>query len=539
METPLAASSTTAGSLFAGGRFSVPQFQREYAWTESEVREFFSDLSKSLGDDTYFLGLVIFTGDGKTKDVVDGQQRIFTLTLLASAIYHQAVKFNRKALADRIDSTFLRDIDFESEEVFPRLALSSKTDNEILQKTLAHPAEKLQDIRDEDDSFSKLVLYAYRLLSDLLIGDLDEDSFKRLGLWADFLTNRLYFAVFTHPDPASAYRVFEVVNTRGRGLTTADLLKSYVLKDVTGDEHRRRYDEWQRIARSFSGQNSGAFVNYIRHAITPAKGYVPPRDLYDVLSGRNVTPSEPIDGGELLGTLQENLLGYLQTMDPTLAGPADQNQLAVFSVLNELNVVSVRPILLAMLETPESADGMREILKLVVRRAVVGNLGTGSVEKRFGQAAKQIASERSWQGAIESLDDLNPGIDDFQEILGRRSMNKGLLKVMRLSVLQNTITPELAGYLYYIKPRNAPDWTESDEDRVAYWASTIGNTFIATTARRPMNSSTWAGFKDDLLPRGINGEWRDKISSYESWDVASIEDVGSSLASKAADVWYD
>ena len=119
METPLNATSTTAGGLLSGGRFTVPQFQREYAWDKDEVSEFFSDLSQSLGDETYFLGLVIVTGDGSNKDIVDGQQRLLTLTLLVAALYHETRRYERKALADRLQSTFLRSIDFESDDEVP------------------------------------------------------------------------------------------------------------------------------------------------------------------------------------------------------------------------------------------------------------------------------------------------------------------------------------------------------------------------------------------------------------------------------------
>src|SRR5829696_3004700 len=115
MDTPLNASSTTAGALLSGGRFNVPQFQREYAWEREEIGEFFRDLGHALNDETYFLGLVIVTGTGPIKDVVDGQQRLLTLTVLASALYHEARRYERRALAERIQSTFMRSIDFETD----------------------------------------------------------------------------------------------------------------------------------------------------------------------------------------------------------------------------------------------------------------------------------------------------------------------------------------------------------------------------------------------------------------------------------------
>ncbi|TDP99354.1 MULTISPECIES: DUF262 domain-containing protein [unclassified Leifsonia] len=540
METQLAASSTTAGGLFSGGRFHVPRFQREYAWEDDEVTEFFRDLSTALNDETYFLGLVIVTGKGHSKDVVDGQQRLLTLTLLVAALYHEALKYERRALAERLQSTFLKSIDFQTDAEVPRVSLSSGTDDDTLRQILATPATLLSKSSTDDFSVSTHLINAYGILSDALAKDLTDDPFRRLGTWADFITNKLYFAVFVHPDPASAYRVFEVINTRGRELTTADLLKSYVLSQTSADRREARYQQWQRIAETFSAEASSSFVQFIRHAVTIVRGHVLPRDLYDVLTGRGESAASkalPMSPDELLSLLELELPLYAQTDDPTLDGPADSAQLAVFSILNALNVVSVRPIILAMAKTANATEGMRRLLQLVVQRIVVGNLGTGNVERRFGQVAQRIAAERAWEGPLESLSDLEPDGEEFRIRVSNRSMNRNVLGVIRSSVLQNTITPNLEGYVYLIKPRNS-EWTPADEDRAAYWVSTVGNTFLANESRRPMGSSTWSGFRAELLPRGVPGEWTEKLESFSTWGVDEISVVGEEMAALAADIWY-
>ena len=101
-------------------------------------------------------------------------------------------------------------------------------------------------------------------------------------------------------------------------------------------------------------------------------------------------------------------------VDPTLAGPASQEALRVFAALNELGVVVVRPLLLAMPGLADEVAGHEAILNLVVRRIVVGNLGTGNVERRFGEAASQVHQERDWRGALERLPgDLDPDVEQF------------------------------------------------------------------------------------------------------------------------------
>lgn len=535
MDTPLDAASTTAGALFSGSTFSVPQFQREYAWKKDEVEEFFGDLAKSIHEDSYFLGLIIVTGEGARKDIVDGQQRILTITLLASILYHEALRYDRKALADRLRANFLVSIDFQTDQENPRVTLSSEPDDEALQNIIA--GGRVTNSAG-DESTSSLLAAAYDALSRSLQEDLRADPFKRLGIWADFITNHLYLARFVHPDPGSAYRVFEVINTRGKELTTADLLKSYVLSQTPANYRTERYAQWSAIAGAFGIENQTSLVQFIRHAVSTTHGHVLPRDLYDVLTARAGSAETPVSPSDLMDLLNQTLPLYRQMMDPTADGPASETQLGVFSVLNRLGIVSVRPILLAMASNPNSDTGALDLLRLVVRRIVVGSLGTGNVERRFGHTARRIKSEGHWEPALRDLSDLSPDRSDFAERVHHRSMNKSTLAVIRESALESTITPAGNGNLFFIKPRNA-DWSHVEEDRVAYWVSTIGNSFLATESRRPMGSSSWDGFINSLAPSGIPSEWTADITSYPSWDLKAIDEIGARMSDRATEVWYD
>ena len=71
MEASLTASAITAGQLFSGSTFVVPPYQREYAWGDEEVNEFWLDLRQAVGQQEYFLGLVIVTEEGERRHLVD------------------------------------------------------------------------------------------------------------------------------------------------------------------------------------------------------------------------------------------------------------------------------------------------------------------------------------------------------------------------------------------------------------------------------------------------------------------------------------
>lgn len=543
METPLNASATSAGALLSGSTFVVPPYQREYAWGEDEVRDFWTDLQKGINDDSYFLGLVILTDEDGRKHVVDGQQRILTLTLLASVLYHEAIRAGRNALADRLKADFLKSIDYETDQVRTRVSLSDERDDETFQQMLDSAETIVLDGLDDDESLSPKLVAARGVLRAELRRDLLDDPFKKLGLWADFLTNRVYLAVFVHPDPASAYRVFEVINTRGRELTTADLLKNYVLSQTPPGARNDRYLHWKHISRQLAPGGENALVQFIRHIVSIEAGYVLPRDLYDFLSGRATVLGKdrrtPPSIDELMDLLDKWAPLYVQIIDPTLEGPADPEWLKVFASLNDLGVISVRPLVMAMTAASDATQGMQSLLKLVVRRIVVGTLGTGNVERRFSETARKIARSGNWREPMQDIADLNPSLDEFVSQVQKRSLNKGTLAFLKRSIIQKTITPEPLGVLHLIRPRYASDWEGFDDEDFTYWGSTIGNTFLATVERRASGSSTWDGFRTLMLPNAVANEPLGSMVAVERWTAESVQQFGTRLAHSAGAVWYE
>lgn len=534
---PLDATATTAGSLFSANVFQIPPFQREYAW-QDEVGEFWSDLQGSLDGEYYFIGLIVLTKrKGSCKQVVDGQQRIITTSLLANALYYEALKRGRTALADRIQATFLSSIDFQTDEVRSRVELSDKDDYATYRYIIK--SGEVPGTKFEEGSVSERMVSSYKLLTKRLAEDLKGDPFKRLGVWVDFLMNRLHLAVFIHPDEASAYQVYEVVNTRGRELTTADLLKNYVLSATAESLREQRYLEWKRISSQFPQDGSNNFVQYIRHVVTVEHGHILPKDLFAFLVGRKpVAGKSPPTVNELMEALDRYRGIYLQMVDPTLPGPADAASVRIFIALNSLNVIAVRPILLALSEIPGSQQAVDYVLRLVVRRIVVGTLGTGNVERRLGEAAHRTWREKNPESLRKELADLNPQKVDFIDQARRRSLNKNTMFFLRRSILLGTITPEERGTLHYICPRQTDEWPGMTEEERAYWAGTLGNTFLANLKRRPEDTLDWGGFKANMLPHADPDELSVELAQIDEWDAAAIERIGSTLATRAGQIWF-
>lgn len=541
MSAPLFVTAYQAGALISNYRFNIPPFQREYSWTSDEVDDFWDDLKSGFETNGYFLGLIILTEKDGVMSVVDGQQRLVTLVLLAKVLHDKAIKLNRDRLAELIESTFLRFTDYATDDMNSRVSFADEDDNSTFQRILEKGimSTHISSISENSNS-SNQMLNGYKNLAnsiDEYLGS-DENAFRLLGKLTEFIKDKLYFAVFVHHNESSAYRVFEVINTRGLDLTIADLLKNYVLRKASSDDRERQYHEWQRISKEMHGST---FVQYIKHVISLKCGHIPGTDLYDFISREKLIRKSPPTTTEFLRLLGSNLDIYRQIDDPQVPGPIEGEALDVFAAFNALEVVTVRPVLLALckIDDPSLRDeGMKQFLRLVVRRMVVGSIGAGKVEREFGDVAKVIAENKEWSSIEKYLTDFDYSRETFVNQLSTRTFrNKKTLAFIRQSILQNTITPKNVGQLSWIWPGNCK-WEDLTEEN-SYWTYTIGNSILMKSSfklGRPATS--WKVFKESYLNASIEDKVSDILGEYENWNSNSIGKVGSNTAEIAANIWY-
>ena len=544
MTSPLQASAEKAGTLISSSCFRIPSFQREYSWKNDKVSDLWEDLSSSVNSENYFLGSIILTekksGKKEINNVIDGQQRLVTLSLLAKAMSNKARSLNQMMIADQIDSTFLRYMNFATQKKHPRISFTDARDDEIYKAILNGDSQSITGL--PKGAASSQMKKSFDRLSKDLDEFLDNNPDDYLGRLTEFLTSRLYFAVFVHPDDSAAFRIFEVINTRGQGLTPADLLKNYVLGEAHGERQEKKfYKDWQYISDEIKEITAGSagtpFVQYIRHVIISKYGHIAGKDLYDVLSRRKHDKKYDLPASKLISLLKSKLPLYRQMISPVLHGPADEKQLEIFSAFNSLNVSSVRPILLALSDLKGGIKGMEYLLRIVVRLMVVESIGTGRIESKFGEAAEILAESGDWNKLPQCLSEIDPNRDRFVDRLKERSITKRTLIFIRRSALQGTRTPEEEGHLHWIMPRDR-SWGGVKLGE-ANLVTSLGNSFLADTPTLPKDASkSWDDFKGSLSDFALDGEITNPLKHCVTWDAKTIEMMGKMVAEKAAEVWY-
>ena len=254
--------------------FRIPDYQRPYSWTTEQARELIEDLLGYMGANAgpvaempaYFLGsIVLIKGDTPDADVVDGQQRLTTLTLLLSAIranigdalrvqitkrlYEEGDTFTgtedrfRLTLRER-DAAFFQDY-VQRDGVFPNLLQ--------LEEDLT---DSRRNLRDNARLFQKYV------------EEIDEPT--RISL-VQFILQRCYLVVVATPDEDSAYRIFSVLNSRGLDLSATDILKAKIIGAIPENARESYTAKWEEAEEDLGRDDFSTLFGHIRTVYRKAK----------------------------------------------------------------------------------------------------------------------------------------------------------------------------------------------------------------------------------------------------------------------------
>lgn len=229
----------TIRELLAGRKYSIDYYQREYKWQQKQVAELIDDLAAKFlesheeGNERsavaeyghYFLGSIIVSDKDGQKFIIDGQQRLTTLTLLLIFLQHRLTDSEQKGqVADLIFSQKYgkRSFNLDIPERTPCM--------EAL-----YAGEEFTD-NDAPESVGN-ILARYADLEELFPEEL---AGAALPFFVDWLIENVHLIEITAYSDGDAYTIFETMNDRGLSLTPADMLKGYLLANITDADLRTR-----------------------------------------------------------------------------------------------------------------------------------------------------------------------------------------------------------------------------------------------------------------------------------------------------------
>ena len=246
------------GNIFADQfRFRIPDYQRPYAWTTEETAELFDDLKHATdavmsenGDveeaSPYFLGSIVIIKKGDDlpdSDVVDGQQRVTTLTILFCVLRDLASQTSQKR--GEMIHKFICEDSNEFKGTIGKFRLSIRERDKEFFQSHVQKMDEVQNFvaqhpRNLSDSEQRIFENTKCLWER--VWRLDENQRNVL---TRFLVRRCYLVVVSTSDHGSAYRIFSVLNDRGLDLSPTDILKAGIIGGMDENARERYTEKWE------------------------------------------------------------------------------------------------------------------------------------------------------------------------------------------------------------------------------------------------------------------------------------------------------
>jgi uncharacterized protein with ParB-like and HNH nuclease domain len=271
---PLKAAEINLGKLFTDDyNFVIPEYQRPYAWGPDETMQLLSDLHGALERDTeepYFLGSIVLVKDAAAprSEVVDGQQRLTTLTLLIAVLRDLVTN---KALRTDIHK-FIEEpaVEWDEKPARPRLELRPRDGQFFRDYVQADGATKalvgISDNLTATDSQRSLRDNARVLRAELVVWE--QEELQRLY---KMMARRTYLVTVSTADLNSAYRIFSVMNARGLPLSPPDIFKSQVIGAMPEGQRSHFADVWEKLEEDLGRGEFGDLFLYIRAIASQAR----------------------------------------------------------------------------------------------------------------------------------------------------------------------------------------------------------------------------------------------------------------------------
>ena len=241
-------------AVFKKGEYVIPSHQRQYAWEKPHLESFISDILK-YNDGNYFIGHVVCTGEfnGANFDVIDGQQRITTITIMLCVLRDIFLGSNQKDLADGINNNYIFPKNRGNEKY---IVLTNQQPYPIFQKYVQNAGySEDQNIEPTNDG-EKRIIVAY----DFFYSKWKDENIANLEAFRDKILDMEIIFVAT-PNKNSAFSIFETLNARGEPLNQLDLIKNQIFQHykppISLDEPN---DSWKEILKNSSKDKK--FLDY-------------------------------------------------------------------------------------------------------------------------------------------------------------------------------------------------------------------------------------------------------------------------------------
>jgi uncharacterized protein with ParB-like and HNH nuclease domain len=541
-------------------QFVIPVYQRNYDWSIVQCKQLLDDILEvgtNKRMNAHFIGSIVYIHDDvytatriKELTIIDGQQRLTTLTLIYVALYTLAKELDNESLVNEISETYLINKFAPEEE---KLKLRPTENNDKALRYL------LRGDKNEDYTiFSKLIdNYDYFKVR------ITEENHRAVLMG---LSKLMFVEISLDREKDSPQRIFESLNSTGLELSQADLIRNYILMGLNRKDQNRIYQNyWEVIEKLAKDEtlNVSKVSDYIRDYLTLENKNIPNKgNVYIEFKTKYPTSTPDI--------LEKNLTGlkslgkhYNKLFNPK--NEAERDIRLHLDYINRLEINVAYPFLMKVYDDFNNSvidkSTFLKILELIQsftwRRFILG-LPTNALNKIFMSLYDKVEKKNYLQSIQKSLVQRS-GIQRFpknaevvealktKDVYNIKSKNRTYL-LERLENFENREYVLIDGNpditIEHIFPKNPdPKWKidlGTDEYIIIKenYLNTIGNLTLSGNngklGNKPFKDKRDlpdAGYKDSLL-------WLNKyLSTLESWNKMEIERRVEMIADRFLKIW--
>jgi len=540
-------------------QFIIPIYQRTYSWELEQCQQLWDDIiraGKSNSASVHFVGSIVYVADGLSTVslqapllVIDGQQRLTTITLLLEALQRSLGETEpvEGFSAEKIKSRYLTR-HLEKGEKFFKLLLS-QTDDETLRSIIQErelPAEPSLRISENFNFFKSEIESLKGGLEALCRG------IAKLAI-VDIALNR---------GEDNPQLIFESMNSTGKALSQADLIRNYILMGLQPELQTRLYESyWRPMELEFGQAAYGEeFDAFMRHYLTTKFAEIPRIDqIYDTF--KFYASKEKVSNAGVEELVKDLRLFAQYYCAMSLGKEKDSELKRAFQDLKEFKVEVAYPFLLEvygdyksdLISKADFVEIVRMVESYAFRRAVV-QIPTNSMNKTFARFSLSINRENyleSVKAIFVSLRSYRrfPSDEEFAHDLKVRDLynfRRGAYWLRKLENFNRKELPVLEDYsIEHILPQN--------EELNSWWQNALGGNWAEIQGRllHTIGNLTLTRYNSEFSDRPFpekrdfpDGGFKTSplalnqgLGELETWDEATINERANRLAEKALKVW--
>lgn len=544
-------------------QFVIPIYQRTYSWGERECRQLWEDIVRTGENDeitAHFVGSIVYIEKGlyhvtsqSPLLVIDGQQRLTTMALLIAALAKKLDGHpdDKKEPIDGFSPRKLRNyylINPEEEGERHYKLILSKTDRDSLIAVL--------DSHELPENHSLRVAENYQLFEQWI-----DDYQGDISALCRGIAKLVVVDISLSRDQDNPQLIFESMNSTGRELTQADLIRNFILMGLEHSLQTRLYEQYWQPMESDFGQEaySTHFDGFMRHYLTVKTGEIPRFGaVYEAFKNYARSPRMLEAGMEAIVADIRRFSGYFCAM--ALGKEPDKDLKVAFHDLRELKVDVAYPFLLdlyndyanSLLSQEELLEAVRLVEAYVFRRAIC-SIPTNSLNKTFATFSKALKKDRYLESIKAHFIMLPsyrrfPNDEEFKREFQTRDLYNFARRSYWLRRLENHERKERVNVdeytIEHILPQNpnlseawkqalGPEWERVRET----WLHTLGNLTLtgynSEYSDRPFpdKRDRKGGFKDSPL------KLNQGLGQLDNWDEEAIFKRAKGLSELAVKVW--